>query len=83
MYREDLYIHRIIYFHLLFRNILIHNIIRELGLENYSRNYVRWFEHVERRLVDSVIRGVDHMERSQITRSRGRPRKTVKKKSKD
>jgi hypothetical protein len=38
----------------------------------------RWFRHVERRLVDSVIRRIDQMERSQITRGRGRPRKTIR-----
>lgn len=35
-----------------------------------------WFGHVERRLADSVVRRVGQMEGSQITRGRGRPRKT-------
>jgi len=34
------------------------------------------FGHVERRFVDSVVRRVDQMEDSPITRGRGRPRKT-------
>jgi hypothetical protein len=37
-----------------------------------------WFGHVERRLVDSAIRRVYQMEDSQITRGRGRPRKTMR-----
>jgi hypothetical protein len=32
----------------------------------------------ERRHVDSVVRRVDHMESSQITKRRGRPRKTIR-----
>jgi len=36
----------------------------------------RLFGHVERRFVDSVVRRVDQMEDSPITRGRGRPRKT-------
>jgi hypothetical protein len=40
---------------------------------------LRWFGHVGRRPIDSVIRRVDQMEGSQITRERGRPRKTIKK----
>ncbi len=41
-----------------------------------TRTRLRCFEHVERRLVDSVVMRVDQMEGSQITRGRGRPRKT-------
>jgi len=37
-----------------------------------------WFEHAERRLVDYVVRRVNQKEGSQITRGRGRPRKTIK-----
>jgi len=37
-----------------------------------------WFGHVERRTMDSVVRRVDQMEKSQITRGRGRPRKTIR-----
>jgi len=40
---------------------------------------LRWFEHVERRHVNAVVRRVDQMEGTQITRGRGRPRKTIKK----
>jgi len=39
---------------------------------------LRWFGHVERRLVDLVVRRVDQMEGSQITRGRGRPRKNTR-----
>jgi hypothetical protein len=39
---------------------------------------LRWFRHVERRLVDSVVRRVDQMESSQITRGRGRPGKIIR-----
>jgi len=34
--------------------------------------------YVERRLVDSVVRRVDEMKMSQITRGRGRHRKTIR-----
>jgi len=37
-----------------------------------------WFGHIERRLVDYVVRIVNQMEGSQITRGRGRPRKTIR-----
>jgi hypothetical protein len=36
------------------------------------------FGHVERRLVDSVVKRVDQMEGSQITRDRVRTRKTIR-----
>ena len=39
---------------------------------------LRWFGHVEKRPVDSVVRRVDQTEGSQITRGRGRPRKTIR-----
>ena len=42
-------------------------------------NRLWWFGHVERRLVDSVVRKVDPMEKNQTTRGRGRPRKTIRK----
>ena len=42
------------------------------------KNRLTWFGHVERRLVDSVVRRVDQMDDSQITRGRGRPRKTIR-----
>jgi hypothetical protein len=41
-------------------------------------NRLRWFGHVEIRLVDFVINRVDHMEDNQITRGRGRPKKTIR-----
>jgi hypothetical protein len=40
---------------------------------------LRWFGHVERRLMDFLVRRVDQMEGSWITGGRGRPRKTIKK----
>ncbi|KAL5143855.1 SPX domain-containing membrane protein [Glycine soja] len=39
---------------------------------------LRWFGHVERRPVDSVVRRVDQMERRQTIRGRGRPKKTIR-----
>jgi hypothetical protein len=39
---------------------------------------LRWFRHVARRYVDSVIRRVEQMKGSQITKDRGRPRKTIR-----
>ena len=47
-------------------------------VEKLVENRLRWFGHVERRLVDAVVRRVDQMEESQVKRSRGRPRKTVR-----
>ena len=41
-------------------------------------NRLRWFEHVERRPVDSVVRREYQIERSQTVRERGRPRKTIR-----
>jgi hypothetical protein len=37
-----------------------------------------WFGHVERRPVDVVVRRVDQMEGCQITRGRGRLKKTIR-----
>jgi len=49
-------------------------------VEKLVENRLRWFGHVERRLVDAVVRRVDQMEESQvkIKRGRARPRKTIK-----
>jgi len=41
-------------------------------------NRLRWFGHVERRIVDAVVRRVDQMEESQVKRGRGRPKKTIR-----
>jgi hypothetical protein len=46
-------------------------------VEKMVETRLRWFAHVERRPVDFVVIRVDHMEGSQITRDRGRPRKTI------
>jgi len=42
-------------------------------------NKFRWFEHVERKHVDYVVRRVYQIEDSHITRGKGRPRKTIRK----
>ncbi|KAL5166585.1 hypothetical protein HKD37_18G051517 [Glycine soja] len=47
-------------------------------VEKMVKNRLRWFEHVERRPVDSVVRRVDQMERRQTIRGRGRPKKTIR-----
>jgi hypothetical protein len=39
-------------------------------VENMVENRLRWFRHLERRLVDFVVRTVDQREDSQITRDR-------------
>lgn len=41
-------------------------------------NMFRWFGHVERRPVDSVVRRVNQIERMQTTRGKGRPGKIVR-----
>ena len=47
-------------------------------VEKMVETRLRWFAHVERRPMDSAVRRVDQMEGSQITRGRGRPRKTMR-----
>ncbi|KAL5176375.1 LINE-1 retrotransposable element ORF2 protein [Glycine soja] len=47
-------------------------------VEKIVENRLRWFGHVERRPVDSVVRRVDQMERRQTIRGRGRPKKTIR-----
>jgi len=47
-------------------------------VEKLVENRLRWFRHVERRLVDVVVRRVDQMEESHVKRGRGRPRKTIR-----
>ncbi|KAL5190235.1 LINE-1 retrotransposable element ORF2 protein [Glycine soja] len=47
-------------------------------VEKMVENRLRWFGHVERRPVDSVVRRVDQMERRQTILSRGRPKKTIR-----
>ncbi|KAL5170138.1 LINE-1 retrotransposable element ORF2 protein [Glycine soja] len=47
-------------------------------VEKMVENRLRWFGHVERKLVDSVVRRVDQMERRQTIRDRGRPKKTIR-----
>jgi hypothetical protein len=58
------------------------NIRESIGItpivEKMVETRLRWFRHVERRLVDSVVRRVDQMESSQITRGRGRPGKIIR-----
>jgi hypothetical protein len=43
---------------------------------------LRWFGHVERRHVNYVVRRIDQMESSQITRGKRRPRKTIRESTK-
>ena len=47
-------------------------------VEKLVENMLRWFEHVERRSVDAVVRRIDQMHESQVKRSRGKPRKTIR-----
>ncbi|KAL5188110.1 hypothetical protein HKD37_05G013655 [Glycine soja] len=47
-------------------------------VEKMVENRLRWFGHVERRPVDSVVRRVAQMERRQTIRGRGRPKKTIR-----
>ncbi|KAH1204730.1 Retrovirus-related Pol polyprotein from type-1 retrotransposable element R2 [Glycine max] len=47
-------------------------------VEKMVENRLRWFGHVERRPVDSVVRRVDQMERRQTIRGRGKPKKTIR-----
>jgi hypothetical protein len=42
-------------------------------VEKMVETRLRWFGHVERRPVDSMVRRVDQMYGSQITRISGRP----------
>lgn len=46
---------------------------REREGERMVETRLRWFRHVERRQVDSVVRKVYQMEDSQTTRGKGRP----------
>lgn len=41
-------------------------------------NRFKWFGHVEKRSVDSVVKRVDQMKRRQIIRERGRPRNAIR-----
>jgi hypothetical protein len=41
------------------------------------QNRFRWFGHVERKSVDSIVRRVYQIEDSHITRVIGRPRRTI------
>jgi len=57
------------------RDMITNDNIRERGgvtpiVENMVENRFRWFGHLERRLVDFVVRTVDQMEDSRITRGR-------------
>jgi len=47
-------------------------------LQKMVKTRIWWFVHVERRLVDVVVRRVDQMEDNQITRGRGRLSITIK-----
>lgn len=47
-------------------------------VEKLVGNMLRWFGHVERKLVYVVERRVDRMEESQVKRGRGKLRKTIR-----
>lgn len=51
------------------------NITESVGIapivEKMVENRLRWFEHVERRPVDSVVRRIDRIKRKQTIRGRG------------
>lgn len=55
-------------------NIQNENIWESVGvtptIENMMENKLRWFKFVERRSVDCIVRIVDQMESSKITRER-------------
>jgi hypothetical protein len=54
--------------------------VAPLIVNKFVETRLRWFGHVQGRHVGSVVRRVDQMEGSQITRDRGRPiRETIKK----
>lgn len=53
-------------------------ILESVGVTPIIENRLRWLGHVERRLVNSVVRIVNLMERSQTARVRGRLRKTLR-----
>lgn len=41
-------------------------------------NKFRWFVHVDRRIVDSIVRRIDMMKRRQKIKSKGRQKKIVR-----
>lgn len=52
-------------------------------VEKVSETRLRWFEHVEKTLMASLIRRIYKMAGSQTARGRGSPRKTIRKRSRD
>lgn len=46
-----------------------------LTVEKIIETRLRWFWHMWRRPIESLVRGVNRMEGIPITRGRGRPRK--------
>lgn len=47
-------------------------------VENMVENRLRWFGHVKRRPIESVLRKVDQIKTRETNRGRGRPRKTIR-----
>lgn len=47
-------------------------------VEKMVENKLRWFGHIERIHVDFIVMRIDQMERNQITRDRGKPKKTIR-----
>jgi len=46
-------------------------------VEKIVETRLRWFGHVEIRIMDALVSRVNRMEGCQITRGRGRPRNTI------
>lgn len=46
-------------------------------IKKMIENKLRSFEHVESKLIDSIIKRVCQIKRNQTTRDRGRPRKII------
>lgn len=53
--------------------ILVASIVEKMVEERF-----RWFEHIERKFVGYVVRRVDQIKHSHITRGKGIPRLTIR-----
>lgn len=57
-------------------------ILRSVGIApivvKMVENKLKWFEHVERRLVESLVKRIDRMKTSQRAKCRGRPREIIR-----
>ena len=62
------------------RNEYIREKIRIASImEKMVESYLRWFRHIWRRPIETLVRRVDHMESSIIAGDRGIPRKIMDK----